>query len=40
MHELMHGIANHFCMKIEEEDIDRLARGTYQILKDNKLLKE
>lgn len=40
LHELMHGIANHFCINIEEEDTDRLARGIYQVLKDNKLLKE
>ena len=40
MHEIMHGIANHFGIKVEEEDIDRLARGIYMVLRENKLLKE
>ena len=40
LHELMHGIANHFCIEVEEVGIDRLSRGIYQVLKDNKLLKE
>jgi hypothetical protein len=40
MHEVMHGIANQYGVDLEEEDVERLARGIYQVLRDNKLLKE
>lgn len=36
-HEIMHGIANHFDMDLEDEEkvIEQFARGVYQVLQDN-----
>lgn len=39
-HEIMHGIEWHFKLDISEENIDRIATGFYQVLRENKLLKE
>lgn len=37
LHEILHGIANHFGLAINEEEdsIDKLASGLYMVLKDN-----
>lgn len=41
LHEISHGIEYRYCMKTEEDDIDRFAHGMYEIIKDNpNLFKE
>ena len=37
LHEVLHGIARHFDLEVEEKEsvIDAFARGLYQILQDN-----
>ncbi|MHB8276362.1 MAG: hypothetical protein ACYDIA_01745 [Candidatus Humimicrobiaceae bacterium] len=37
-HEVLHGIESNFKLKFSENNIDRLARGIYQVLNDNNLL--
>ena len=39
-HEITHGIAHNYKIEIPENDVDRIAAGFYQVLKDNKFLKE
>jgi len=34
-HEIVHGIAVEYGVELEEEDIDRIAGGIYQVIKDN-----
>lgn len=36
-HEILHGIFNHACMKVENEEeiVEVLAKGIYQVLQDN-----
>lgn len=36
-HEILHGIREHSCMEIEDEEaiVDMFARGIYQVLQDN-----
>lgn len=36
-HEILHGIRNHACLEIENEEqvVDVLSRGIYQVLQDN-----
>ena len=40
LHEIAHGIAHNYKVEISENDVDRIATGFYQVLKDNKFLKE
>ena len=39
-HEIIHGIEYEFKLDISEDDVDRVATGFYQILKENNLLKD
>jgi hypothetical protein len=36
-HEILHGILNHACMKVENEEeiVEVLSKGIYQVLQDN-----
>lgn len=36
-HEILHGIINHACMKVENEEeiVEVLSKGIYQVLQDN-----
>ncbi len=36
-HEILHGIFNHACMKVENEEeiVEVLSKGIYQVLQDN-----
>jgi len=39
-HEIIHIIDRHFDINLNESKVERLSNGIYQVLKDNKLLKE
>ena len=39
-HEILHGIESNFKLSFSEDDVDRIARGFYQVLKENGLLKD
>lgn len=40
IHEIAHGLEYKFKMEIAEDDIDRIANGFYQVLKENNFLKD
>jgi hypothetical protein len=39
-HEIIHGIADETHIKVDEDDIDRVSNGFFQVMKDNNLLKD
>ncbi len=40
LHEVLHVVSWDYGLKLEEDSVDRLSVGLYQVLKENKLLKE
>jgi hypothetical protein len=40
LHEVIHGIEKSYGLELEERDVTALSSGIYQVLKDNKLLRE
>jgi len=40
IHEILHGIATNYAVKLDEDEVERLSNGIYAVLKSNNLLKD